>query len=164
MEIINETYLSDMLADIAKANFDKKNIENIKEALVLFAGYTKYKDNYEDMVYSQPNWADNYSLAEMDSAKALCKEAEDVYLSKWDIPSAHMKAMYCLPLREELSNTEWLLCYAIKIKGNHALLQVQVEKDGVWNYSLNSNDLIFEGYGELDVFDYYEKKLQLTIA
>ena len=164
MEIINATYLSDMLADIAKANFDKKNIENIKEALVLFAGYTKYKDNYEDMVYSQPNWADNYSLAEMDSAKALCKEAEDVHLSKWDIPSAHMKAMYCVPFRFELSTTIWLLCYAIEIKGKHALLQVQVEKDGVWNYSLKTEGLIFEGSGELDVFDYYEKKLQLTTA
>ena len=164
MEIINATYLSDMLADIAKANFDKKNIENIKEALALFAVYTKYKDNYEDMVYSQPNWADNYSLAEMDTAKALCKEAEDVHLSNWDIPSAHMKAMYCLPLRVELNKTIWLLCYAMEIKGKHALLQVQVEKDGVWNYSLKTEGLIFEGNGELDVFDYYEKKLQLTIA
>lgn len=164
MKIINETYLSDMLADIAKANFDKKSNENIKEALVLFAGYTKYKDNYEDMLYSQPNWADNYSLTEMDNAKALCKEAEDVYLSKWDIPSAHMKAMYCLPLREELSNSEWLLCYFIEIKGKHATLQVTVDKDGAWNCHLNSNALVFEGNGEFDICDYYEKKLLLTTA
>jgi len=164
MKIINDVYLSDMLADIAKAHFDKKNSENIKEALVMFAGYTKHKDDYEEMLYSQPNWADNYSVAEMDMAKAICNEVGDIYLSKWDIPSAYMKAMYCVPISEKLNNTEWLLCYAIEIKGKHALLQVQVDKAGAWNYSLNTKDLTFEGEGELDVYDYYSHKLELTTA
>ena len=164
MKIINDVYLSDMLADIAKAHFDKKSSENIKEALVLFVGYTKHKDDYEVMLYSQPNWADNYSVAEMDMAKAICNEVGDIYLSKWDIPSAYMKAMYCVPLSEKLDNTEWLLCYAIEIKGKHALLQVQVDKAGAWNYSLNTKGLTFEGEEEFDVYDYYSRKLQLVTA
>ena len=164
MEIINDVYLSDLLSDLAKEHFDKKSAENIKEALVLFAGYTKFKDEYEEMLYSQPNWAYNYSVAQMNSAKALCKEAEDVHLSKWDIPSAYMKAIYCVPLSEKLDNSEWLLCYVIEIKGKRAALQVSVDKDGAWNYSLNTKALVFEGNGELDVLDYYEKKLLLTTA
>lgn len=164
MKIINEVYLSDMLAEIAKSHFDKKSSENIKEVLVLYAGYTKHKDDYEEMLYSQPNWADNYSVAEMDMAKAICNEVGDIHLSRWDIPSAYMKAIYCVPLSEKLDNSEWLLCYAIEIKGKNALLQVQVDKAGAWNYSLNIKGLTFEGEGELDVYDYYLQKLQLTTA
>ena len=164
MKIINEVYLADLLSDLAKAHFDKKSTENIKEALVLFAEYTKLKDDYEEMVYSQPNWADNYSVAEMDIAKALYKEAEDIYLSKWDIPSVYMKAIYSVPLSEELDNTEWLLCYFIEIKGKHVVLQVQVDRAGAWNYSLNTKGLTFEGEGEFDVYDYYSHKLQLVTA
>jgi hypothetical protein len=130
----------------------------------LYAGYTKHKDDYEEMLYSQPNWADNYSVAEMDMAKAICNEVGDIHLSRWDIPSAYMKAIYCVPLSEKLDNSEWLLCYAIEIKGKNALLQVQVDKAGAWNYSLNIKGLTFEGEGELDVYDYYLQKLQLTTA
>jgi len=164
MEIINEVYLCDMLADIAKEHFDKKSSENIKEALVLFAGYTKCKDDYEDMLYSEPNWADNYSLAEIDIAKAKFEEAGEVFLSKWHIPSACMEALYCKPLSKKLDNTEWLLCYFIEIKDKPATLQVSVDKDGAWNYHMNSNALVFEASGEFDVCDYYKKKLQLTTA
>ena len=164
MKIINEVYLSDMLAEIAKSHFDKKSSKNIKEALVLFADYTKHKDDYEEMLYSQPNWADNYSVAEMDMAKAICNEVGDIYLSKWDIPSAYMKAMYCVPISEKLNNTEWLLCYAMEIKGKRVTLQVQVDRAGAWNYSLNTKGLTFEGEEEFDVYDYYSRKLQLVTA
>ena len=164
MKIINEVYLSDMLAEIAKSHFDKKSSKNIKEALVLFADYTKHKDDYEEMLYSQPNWADNYSVAEMDMAKAICNEVGDIYLSKWDIPSAYMKAMYCVPISEKLNNTDWLLCYAMEIKGKRVTLQVQVDRAGAWNYSLNTKGLTFEGEEEFDVYDYYSRKLQLVTA
>ena len=162
MEIINEVYFSDIISDFAKQHFDKKNSDNIKEALVLFAGYTKFKNQYEDMLYSQPNWADNYTLAEMDSAKSLTKEAEEIYLSKWHIPNFFMKAIYCVPLSESLDNTEWLLCYVIEIKDKRAVINIQIDKQGIWNYSMNTKGLSFEGNGKFNVYDYYRKKLKLA--
>jgi len=162
MKIINQIYLSDLLSDLAKADFDFKNSENIKEALILYEEYAKLKDYYEENLYSQPNWEDNFSVKEMNSARDIYKSAKDKHLSKWDIPSAHMKALYSNPVSKKLENSEWLLLYAIEIKGENATFQISVDKDGAWNYQLNTTSLVCKGTGEFDILDYYTKKIKLT--
>jgi hypothetical protein len=116
------------------------------------------------MCYSQPNWTDNYSVAQMDKAKAKYKEAEDLYLSKWDMPSAHMKALCSVPGNLNVENTEWYMCYLIEIKGTGVLFDIYVNKASEWGYSLKTKTLTFEGSGELDIYDCYLKKLQLTMV
>lgn len=164
MKIINTNNLSELLADKVKTHLEGMSIEDKFSAVFLYEEFENLKDEYEDMCYSQPNWTDNYSVAQMDKAKATYKEAEDLYLSKWDMPSAHMKALYSVPGKLNVENTEWYMCYLIEIKGTAVLFDIYVNKDGEWGYSLEAKKLTFEGGGELDIYDCYLKKLQLTMA
>jgi hypothetical protein len=154
MKIINSVYLSDLLSDTAYEHFSKKSASEIKESLTLFEKYMKYKDTYDDMLYSQPNWEVNYSVAEMDKARAMYIAAEEFHLHAWNIPDAQMRAILCVP-KEMSADTAWILCYLVAIKDKHALLQVELDANGAWNYSLNTKELACDGSGEFDIHDYY---------
>ncbi len=138
-------------------------LEELKTSTASFEKYMSYKDAYEDMLYSQPNWTDNYSLVEMNVAKGLCKEAEDLYLAAWDIPSAYMKAILCIPITMSPDTTR-LIYYIVEIKGKQASLQVEIDAKGAWNYSLDTKYLDRKGSGEFDIYDYYLNKLNLAPA
>jgi hypothetical protein len=163
MKIINAVYLSDYLSDMAYAHYSKKTLEELKTSLDSFKKYMSYKDAYEDMLYSQPNWTDNYSLVEMNVAKGLYREAEDLYLAAWDIPNAYMKAILCIPITMSPDTTR-LIYYIVEIKGKRASLQVEIDAKGAWNYSLDTKYLDWREEGELDIYDYYQNKLSLTPA
>lgn len=161
MKIINAVYLSDFLSDTAYAHYSKKTIEELKTSLDSYKNFMNYKDAYDDMLYSLPNWTDNYSLAEMNKARSLYIEAEDLYLAAWDIPSAYMKAILCIPITMSPDTTR-LIYYIVEIKGKRALLQVEIDAKGAWNYSLDTKSLDWEERGEFDIHDYYLNRLNLV--
>jgi hypothetical protein len=161
MKIVNAVYLSDFLSDMAYTHYSKKTAENLKASLEAFEGYSDLKDAYEDMLYSQPNWTDNYSLVEMNAARSLYREAEDLYLAAWDIPSAYMKAILCIPVNMS-PDTTWLIYYIVEVKGKRSLLQFEIDAKGAWNYSLDTKSLDWEERGEFDIHSYYLNKLNLV--
>jgi hypothetical protein len=157
MEIIGIESLSELLADKVIEQMDRKDSAEMREVLTLAKNFFELSDSYFAMMSQE----DEYPPARTMVALEAMKEAEELYFSKWDIPSAGMKAIYAVPINRSSEIIGWNLIYSIEIMGKNAFLRVIKIEHGAFMYSLRTDELKFDGIEWLDIYDYYSYQLEL---
>lgn len=102
-------------------------------------GY-ELKDEYEDMLYSQPNWKVNFTVDEMDKAKAAYMEKLNMHLKKWHIREEQLEAINIMPFIKD----SWLVQYVKVEADNFICFDAAITKNGVVDVTVkvrNRNNL-----------------------
>lgn len=162
MQITNKEKLSKLLGEQVLNKFQSFSKEGINNSLVLSEIYSTLKDNYEDMLYSQPNWTNNYSIEEINSARSVYKNAEALHLKKFHIEGLNMECIFAFPLSKNAETIHWLTNYALIFEEARIFFECDFTEKRILNADIKRVNVSNEGVSQFNVFNYVNNALLLT--